>query len=124
MFVPFYYINNKWCFYEVTIGSVYYNLEWNTFSNGQSIPSMMAKLFDKSNNLLVLTMNKSNTDKNTYCYYNSVEQCYYDFEPDRNLIFELEDICFETDVYEEFEKGISDLYKHYECIEAPIEKME
>lgn len=124
MIVPFYYINDIWCFLEVTFKRGQYYIEWNTYVNC-TISEIINRLYNGESELLVLTLDKDkNKYENKYCYYHAGDQRYHEFDPDLMIVLEIDDTCYEFDDYHEFLRCMSELYKHYNCIEVETEKSE
>ncbi len=126
MIIPFYYIDNKWCFFQVIIKNYYYSIECNEIPN-HTISEMITNLFDNSinsDNMLVLMLNNSNKKYKNYCYYNVFEKRYYEFKIDMLIIVEIEDVCYEFDNYDVFLNSMTQLYKYNDYIEVQVEKME
>jgi hypothetical protein len=81
MFIPFYYIENVWCFLEISIKHNCYWIDWNI-------------IYDKNNNEIkdkneisldfLQNTNALCVKDNKYCYYNN--KIIYDIQEDYNVI--------------------------------------
>ena len=83
MHIPFYFIENSWCFLEIHIKTNSYWIDWNVIYNNHH-----SEIKDKTEITLNFT-NNSNilcVKDNEYCYYNTETKKIYDFNDDYNLI--------------------------------------
>lgn len=85
MILPFYYVENTWCFLEVSIkkNNIYW-IDWDVVYDNNGNEVIDSNLIDlqylsKDKNILCIDNN------NNYSYYNTTDQKIYTFQPNYSI---------------------------------------
>ena len=84
MIIPFYYIEDTWCYLEISIkyNKIYW-VDWNVVYDKDGFEITDKNIIDLhhfSNEKNILSI-----DNNQYCYYNATNKKIYQFQPNYNI---------------------------------------